>query len=314
MHDSSTAIELTNVQKTYRGGVYALRGVSMRVQRGQVFGLLGPNGAGKSTLVKILMTVVRPSRCEGTMLGEPIGHKQTLARVGYLPENHRFPRYLTGRQTLDFFGALSRTPRRERRRRIDGLLDTVGMSSWADRKVSMYSKGMMQRIGLAQAMVNDPDLMLLDEPTDGVDPVGRRDIRDVLQRLRQRGKTIFINSHMLSELEMICNGVAILVAGQIARQGTLDELAMTRQYYAIEVGVAPDANLVDSVKRTLNGCSLAVSEQTLQVGTAEAERVQPAIDVLRAAGVVIRRVNLVRPSLEELFIEAVGAKREAGAQ
>jgi ABC-2 type transport system ATP-binding protein len=178
----------------------------------------------------------------------------------------------------------------------------------------MYSKGMMQRIGLAQAMVNDPDLMLLDEPTDGVDPVGRRDIRDVLQRLRQRGKTIFINSHMLSELEMICNGVAILVAGQIARQGTLDELAMTRQYYAIEVGVAPDANLVDSVKRTLNGCSLAVSEQTLQVGTAEAERVQPAIDVLRAAGVVIRRVNLVRPSLEELFIEAVGAKREAGAQ
>src|SRR5262249_25089230 len=152
---------------------------------------------GKSTLVKIMMTVVHPSRCEGTLLGDPIGHKPTLARVGYLPENHRFPRYLTGRQTLDFFGALSKTPRAVRRKRVDELLATVAMSDWANRKVSIYSKGMMQRIGLACSMMNDPDLILLDEPTDGVDPMGRRDIRDVILNLKKRGKTIFINSHLL---------------------------------------------------------------------------------------------------------------------
>src|SRR5438477_4750513 len=135
------AIDLTNVEKIYRGRVYALRGIEMRVRRGEVFGLLGPNGAGKSTLVKIMMTVVRPTRAEGSILGQPIGHKPTLARVGYLPENHRFPRYLTGRQTLEFFGALSTLPRQRRKRRASELLDTVGMSGWADRKVSTYSKG-----------------------------------------------------------------------------------------------------------------------------------------------------------------------------
>src|SRR5882672_159846 len=159
------AIDLHDVTKVYRRKVHALRGIEMRVARGEVFGLLGPNGAGKSTLVKIMMTVVRPTRAAGTILGRPVGHKPTLSRVGYLPENHRFPRYLTGRQTLNFFGALSKTPRQMRLRRVDELIETVGMKDWADRKVSMYSKGMMQRIGVAQALVNDPDLVLLDEPT-----------------------------------------------------------------------------------------------------------------------------------------------------
>src|SRR2546427_2281584 len=146
------AIDLTHVEKIYRGRVYALRGVNMQVRRGEVFGLLGPNGAGKSTLVKIMMTVVRPTRGQGAILGDPIGHKPTLARVGFLPENHRFPRYLTGRQTLDFFAALSGVPRAIRKRRTGELLETVGMTAWADRKISTYSKGMLQRVGLANAM------------------------------------------------------------------------------------------------------------------------------------------------------------------
>ena len=174
------AIDLRNVAKVYKGRVHALQGIDMRVRRGEVFGLLGPNGAGKSTLVKIMMTVVRPTRADGTILGQPVGDKPTLARVGYLPENHRFPRYLTGRQTLEFFGALAKVDRPTRKRRAAELLDAVGMTDWGDRKVSTYSKGMMQRVGLAQALVNDPDLVVLDEPTDGVDPVGRREIRDVL--------------------------------------------------------------------------------------------------------------------------------------
>src|SRR6185312_1923410 len=150
----------------------ALRGIDLQVRPGEIFGLLGPNGAGKSTLVKIIMTVVRPTRAEGTILGRPVGHKPTLARIGYLPENHRFPRYLTGRQTLEFFAAMTKVDRATARKRADELLETVRMQDWANTKIAMYSKGMLQRIGLAQAMVNDPDLILLDEPTDGVDPVG----------------------------------------------------------------------------------------------------------------------------------------------
>ncbi len=308
------AIDLAHVEKVYRGRVHALRGVNLRVHRGEVFGLLGPNGAGKSTLVKIMMTVVRPTRCDGSLLGQPIGHKQTLARVGYLPENHRFPRYLTGRQTLDFFAAMSKVPRRQRRKRAEELLATVGMSDWADRKVSMYSKGMMQRIGLAQALVNDPDLVLLDEPTDGVDPMGRRDIRDVILALRARGKTVFINSHMLSELEMICDRVAILVGGLVAAQGTLDELAIAKQYYAIELNDQIDPALLGSVRQSLGEVAVDMTDKMLRIATTDPAQVQPAIDALRGAGAVIRRVMPVRPSLEDLYIEAVGGPvRAAGA-
>jgi ABC-2 type transport system ATP-binding protein len=304
--ETSFAIDLTDVRKRYRGGIEALRGITLRVHAGEVFGLLGPNGAGKSTLVKIMMTVVRATQCEGTLLGRPLGDKPTLARVGYLPENHRFPRYLTGRQTLEFFAALGKVPRKLARRRAEQLLETVGMAPWADRRVSMYSKGMMQRIGLAQALMNDPDLVLLDEPTDGVDPVGRREIRDVILGMRARGKTIFINSHLLSELEMICDRVAILVKGQVARQGTLDELAMTRQYYAIELNDPPAAELVQSVQSRVNGSiKVEIVERTLQLSTIDAAAVQPVIDVLRSQNATIRRVHLVRPSLEDLFIEAV---------
>jgi len=314
MNQTDLAINLSNVTKTYRGRVHALRGVDLHVRRGEVFGLLGPNGAGKSTLVKIMMTVVRPTRCGGTILGQSVGHKPTLARVGYLPENHRFPRYLTGRQTLDLFGALAKVPRAARRSRTDSLLETVGMKDWADRKVSTYSKGMMQRVGLAQAIVNDPHLVLLDEPTDGVDPVGRREIRDVLIGLRARGKTVFINSHLLGELELVCDRVAILVGGAVARQGTIDELAIAKQYYMVEVADAIDPALLVSLRASLrDGVTVEAAEKSIQLNTIDPADVQPAIDVLRNAGVVIKRIAPVRPSLEELFLEAVrGPDHAAG--
>src|SRR5690606_35081249 len=174
-------------------------------------------------------------RLEGTMLGAPVGRRATLARVGYLPEHHNFPGYLTGAQAMDFYAAMSRAPRRQRRARAGELLDLVGMTRWAGKRVRTYSKGMRQRIGIAQALAHDPDLVLLDEPTDGVDPMGRRDIRTILQRLKGEGKTIFLNSHMLSELEMVCDRVAILAAGKVVRQGTLDELTAGQQRYEIEL-------------------------------------------------------------------------------
>jgi ABC-2 type transport system ATP-binding protein len=336
------AIDLRTVTKIYKGKIHALQGIEMRVRRGEIFGLLGPNGAGKSTLVKIMMTVVRPTRAEGTLLGAPVGHKPTLARVGYLPENHRFPRYLTGRQCVEFFGALAKVDRPTRKRRTAELIETVGMADAADRKISTYSKGMAQRIGLAQALVNDPELVLLDEPTDGVDPGGRRDIRDVMNRMRDQGRTVFINSHLLSELEVVSDRVAILVGGRVARQGTIDELTVAKQRYEIEVApdgatpavAAPHAPTPASaaVAAALNdvfpsgaaGAPVARGKlpagdewvelrgPVLSVGTTDPARIQPLLDRLRAAGLTVRRVQSVRPSLEELFIETTGVAAPAG--
>jgi ABC-2 type transport system ATP-binding protein len=313
--DNSIAIDLQNVCKVYGRRVYALNGISLSVNRGEVFGLLGPNGAGKSTLIKIMMTVVRATHAHGTILGRPVGHKPTLAKVGYLPENHRFPRYLTGRQTLEFFASLSGIDRPTRRRRAAELLDLVSMSAWADQKVVSYSKGMMQRVGLAQALVNDPELVLLDEPTDGVDPVGRLDIRNVLLRLRDEGKTVFINSHLLSELEMICGRVAILVAGRVARQGRIHDLTASGQRYEIELDSVPPTVFADLLQppnelvgKLPSGISFEVHKNIVRVATTEPADIQPLLDSARKSGLIIRRIQTIRPSLEDLFMEAVGEK------
>lgn len=329
-NEPTLTIDLHDVAKTYKGKVHALRGVAMQVHPQQIFGLLGPNGAGKSTLVKIMMTVVRPTRAAGRILGAPVGHKPTLRRIGYLPENHSFPPYLTGRQALEFYAAMSKVDRPTRRRRAAELLERVGMKDYADRKVATYSKGMMQRVGLAQAMVHDPDLIVLDEPTDGVDPAGRRGIREVLRELRAEGKTIFINSHLLSELEVVCDRVAILVSGQVVRQGTIDDLTRDSRHYELELELAgPDA--ADRIAAALpcavapgprrlgqgadgavrrgrwpDGPEIEIDGACLRVATGEAAGVQPVIDALRGAGLALRSLRPVRQSLEDLFMEAVG--------
>jgi ABC-2 type transport system ATP-binding protein len=340
----SLAIDLHDVTKIYGRKVHALRGINMQVRRGEVFGLLGPNGAGKSTLVKIMMTVIRATRAEGTVLGDPVGKKSTLRKVGYLPENHRFPRYLTGRQTVELFGALAGVDRRNRKRRAAELLDLVGMSDAADRKIGTYSKGMAQRTGLAQALVNDPDLVVLDEPTDGVDPGGRRDIRVVLEKMRDDGKTVFVNSHLLSELEVISDRVAILVGGQVARQGTIDELTVAKQRYEFDLTAPDGAVLLAAISRVLPGVfpippapppgtppplftastlkgtlpsgdwAELLGGQTLRVGITEAADVQSLLDGFRREGLIVRRVQLVRPSLEDLFVETVGANTDAAGR
>jgi ABC-2 type transport system ATP-binding protein len=273
--------------------------------------------------------VVRPTRAAGTILDHPIGHTPTLGRIGYLPENHRFPRYLTGRQTVDFFSALANVDRATRRRRGGELLETVGLAAWADAKISQYSKGMLQRLGLATALGCDPDLLVLDEPTDGVDPAGRRDIREVLLQLRQRGKTVFINSHLLSELETVCDRVAILVRGVVARQGTIDELTVAKQCFFFEFAASPDP--WPGVWNALPGVFTVapapgrptmgfLADRTwcqfdgicLRIGKTEPAEVQDILDALRKQGLVIRRMHVLRPSLEELFFEAVGPGANVG--
>ena len=310
------AVDLHDVRKRYRGKVDALRGIEMQARRGEVFGLLGPNGAGKSTLVKIMLTVVRPTHAAGTILGSPIGTKSVLARVGYLPEKHRFPEYLSGRQVIEFAGAMAGVDSAIRRRRAGELLDLVGMGDWGDRKVSTYSKGMTQRVGIAAAMVNDPDLVVLDEPTDGVDPVGRRDIRDVLVRIRERGTCVFLNSHLLSELEMVCDRVALLVQGTVSAQGTIDELTADSRRYEIRLkGSAPEWAAADEGLR----CKTGGGDETLViVQTDDAATVQPILDRLRADGRTIVSMQPVRESLEDLFMRFVhdpdtGRARPPGA-
>jgi ABC-2 type transport system ATP-binding protein len=300
-------IDVRGVQKVYKGRVHALRGVDLRVGSGEIFGLLGPNGAGKSTLVKVLLTVIRASKCDGTMLGSKVGDKSRLREVGYLPEHHNFPKYLTSRQLLRHFGAMSGVDRPTRNRKADELLEVVGMSDWANSKLGSYSKGMRQRVGLAQALMNDPKLVILDEPTDGVDPIGRRDIREILVRLKDEGRTVFLNSHLLSELEMVCDRVAIMVHGLMRQQGTIDELTDGQSGYAIRAMEEIPAELKEQVASKMDGISAIESQDPRELifATGDVERAQVAIDTLRSKGLVIQSFGFRRPSLEDLFVKAV---------
>jgi ABC-2 type transport system ATP-binding protein len=312
-----TAIQITGVEKVYKGRVHALRGVDLTVHPGEVFGLLGPNGAGKSTLVKILMTVIQPSKCAGTVLGKPVGDRSTLARIGYLPEHHRFPPYLKGRQVLEFFAAMSGVPRPERRRRSAELLEVVGMSAWGDKKVGGYSKGMRQRVGIAQALMNNPDLVLLDEPTDGVDPVGRREIRQIIAHLKSEGRAVFLNSHLLSEVELVSDRVAIMVQGRVLRQGTVSELTLATQGAYTIAAAAPftDEHLA-AARAAVDGLSLdpvADRPDQLRLGTGDAALIQPALDALRRRGVVVTALTPQRLSLEDLFMATVESDESHGA-
>src|SRR5438093_3953044 len=224
-----SAIEARGLRKVYRsrlGGrsVEALTGIDLRVEPGEVFGLLGPNGAGKTTTVKILLGLTHATAGEASLLGIPVGDPESRRRVGYLPEGHRFPGYLTARQTLAIFGRMSGVDTSDLRARIPRLLERMRLSEWADVRVKKFSKGMTQRLGLAAALVHEPDVLLLDEPTDGVDPVGRREIRDLLLEEAGRGRAILPNSHLLSEVERVCGRVAVLRGGSSAAAGWIEEL------------------------------------------------------------------------------------------
>src|SRR5207237_1252762 len=207
------------------------------VEKGEIYGLLGQNGAGKTTLIKVLLGIISGWQGDATLLGQRAGTADVRARVGYLPEDHRFPDYHTGYSLLDFYAQLLGVPRVERQRRIPDMLEMVGLKGRMHYKIRTYSKGMKQRAGIAQALVHDPEVIFLDEPTDGVDPVGRREIRAIMQQLKERGKTIFLNSHLLGEVELICDRVGILRRGEMIRLG--DIASLTEQRGLFVIGLAP---------------------------------------------------------------------------
>ena len=316
---NQNVISLECVSKVYSGNTHALRDVSLHVGAGEIFGLLGPNGAGKSTLVKVLLTVVKPTVARGEMLGKPIGDKKTLARVGYLPEQHRLAPYLTARQAVEFVAALSGVDRVTRKKRAAELLDRVGLSKWMDRRVNVFSKGMRQRAGLAAALVNDPQIVFLDEPTDGVDPVGRVEIRDLLIQMRREGRTVFLNSHLLGEAEQVCDRVAILVQGRVVKQGRMDDLQNegSRQELTVRWGGADRSSGISSGNGAAIGKSLPfrgmnIAPTMLADGThlyvfadVDAAAAQPALDAARAAGGEIISLIPMRQRLEELFMKIV---------
>lgn len=307
MTTDNIVLDIQHVSKTYKRKIKALQDVSLQVKKGEFFGLLGPNGAGKSTLVKILMTIVRANQCQGTVLGHDIGHKASLERVGYLPEHASFPGYLSGEQVLDYCGGMLKVPRASRQKRIDELLQMVGMNADRKRKMKTYSKGMKQRIGVAQALINDPDLVFLDEPTDGVDPKGRKEIRDVLIRMKNEGRTIFVNSHLLSELELVSDSVAILNKGVVVKKGSLKELTQYKGFYEIRLtGHLPkDKKLLEILMKNKAGYRFENTCSFLKIPTIDSRKIQPIIDSLRENKQLIDWVKPIHQSLEDLFMETV---------
>ncbi len=318
---SEAIVSVADLRKTYTEGlifrrrVEALQGVSFSVQPGEIFGLLGPNGAGKTTLIKVLLGIVRKSDGEARLFNRPAGDRAARRRVGYLPESHRLPRHLTANTAIEYYGGLSDVPAAEIRRRRPDLLKLVGLERWGTTSVAKFSKGMQQRLGLAQAMLHDPDLLILDEPTDGVDPGGRADIRRVLRELKERGKTIFLNSHLLQELELVCDRVAILRRGRVERIGTLDEVKQLAAGGRLEVALQLEGDLA-AIESALAGLEVrkkdTAGDRRVQavVAVPDQQSVDAAVDALRRSGVSVCGLARRQRTLEEAFLEIVGDEEQ----
>jgi ABC-2 type transport system ATP-binding protein len=304
--DSQYAIETQDLTKVYtsrwsRREVRAIDGVSLRVGRGAVFGLLGPNGAGKTTFVKTLLSAVRPTHGSALIYGRDASQPEARRPIGYLPENHRFPTYFTGAGMLDFYAALSGIDASRRKKLIPEQLELVGLSQWATMRIGKYSKGMLQRLGLAQALIHSPTILILDEPTDGVDPVGRRQIRDILGRFEERGVTIFVNSHLLAEVETLCREVAILHKGKVALSGKMHDLTAGKGY-RLTVAHPPEA-LAEELRS--RATSMAVRDGLIDFQFPSRELVNGAVDLLRAEHCEIEALAPTTSTLEEVFVRTV---------
>jgi ABC-2 type transport system ATP-binding protein len=296
-------IQTLGLQKSYRTGfwlnqkVTSLKSCTLTINEGETFGLLGPNGAGKTTLLKTLLGIIRPTAGRGLLFGKPLGDRAVKERIGYLPENAYYYDYLTGWEFLEFAARLFEIPRAVQQRRIPQLLDMVGLAQSAAKKKQMrrYSKGMMQRVGMAQALINDPDLVFLDEPMSGLDPVGRYQIREIIVGLKKQGKTIFFNSHILSDVEAICDRVGLLAQGDLICQGSLDELLGTTDTYHVKGEGGDPAQLGRYI------LDLEMQGQRWQGQI----KVEPALFAAFAAeqGAKLTMLTLSRPSLEEFFID-----------
>jgi ABC-2 type transport system ATP-binding protein len=322
-----SAIETHELSKDYFVGFWrprpyrALDGVTLAVEQGEVFGFLGPNGAGKTTTLKLLMQLVFPTSGHATILGRPVGDIEMKRRIGYLPENPYFYDYLTAEELLGYFAGLFGYRGEGRRQRVNRLLDEVGLGAERRLQLRKFSKGMIQRVGLAQALVNDPEVVFLDEPMSGLDPLGRRDVRALILRLRDEGRTVFFSSHILSDAETLCSRVAIVAGGRLMAQGPLSEL-LAQQLKGWELVLdglqhPPDLTLrgehvlaglrrVTRIDHERYALELTAGEDPMRVATA-----------LVASGGRLVSINPIHETLEDVFVrqvrQASGIDRFAGA-
>lgn len=316
----SYAIETQHLRKVFggdsgSGDKVAVADLTLAVERGEVFGFLGPNGAGKTTSIKMFLGLITPTSGEGTLFGAPLGDSNGRAKVGFLPEHFRFHDWLKAREFLQLHADLYRMPRAVSHRRIPELLDLVGLADHAEKKLRAYSKGMLQRIGLAQALLNAPDLVFLDEPTSGLDPMGRRLVRDIIRDLRERGTTVFLNSHLLSEVEITCDRVAFIKQGEIVRISALGalvdgELSVRIRARLREGSCATTAThwpaVVDGLRHWSDAVRVEGDHITL---TISGEADLPAITrYLVAHDVDVYAISPEKVSLEDLFIRTVGTE------
>ena len=300
-------IDVTDLRKRY-GRVEALAGLTMTVQPGEVFGFLGPNGAGKTTTVKLLLGLARPSGGRGTLLGAPLGDREARRRVGYLPELFRFQPWLRAREVLILHADLIGLPSTGRSRIFEETLALVGLADRATSAVGGFSKGMQQRLGLGVALLGDPALVILDEPTSALDPIGRIDVRGILRTAKDRGAAIFLNSHLLSEVEQVCDRVAIVVRGRVVAEGSLADVLGAQETRIGFHGQLP-AGLA-----SLDAFGPSrVDGEELVYGEIDAQRIPDLVTALVGLGVRIQAVRSGRESLEQRFLELVGHREEPAA-
>ena len=300
--ETMAVVETWNLNKIYRTGfwlnqkVQSLTNCSLSVQQGETFGLLGPNGAGKTTLLKILLGVIRPTNGRAVLLGQPIGDRATKQRIGYLPENAYFYDFLTAWEFLTFVGGLFQISKTILNKRIATTFDLVGLDQKTAKKKQLrqYSKGMLQRVGMAQALINDPELVFLDEPMSGLDPLGRYQVREIILSLKEQGKTIFFNSHILTDVEQICDRIAILARGELLCVGSLEEILGRADVYQVIIR----GGNAEQLKQWITGLTLV---EGLWHGQVNGDP-QTLIDHLPNLDAQLISVNLARASLEEYFI------------
>ncbi len=305
---NSPAIETYHLRKVFNGDKVAVANLSLTLERGEVFGFLGPNGAGKTTSVKMLLGLISPTSGEGRLLAAPLGDSQSRSKVGFLPEHFRFHQWLTAEEFLNLHADLYQMDRANSKKRISDLLEQVGLTPHKTKKLSAFSKGMLQRVGLAQALLNDPDLVILDEPTSGLDPVGRRMVRDIIKDLRLKGTTVFLNSHFLSEVEVTCDRVAFIKEGEIVRTANMDALLEGELTLKIKA-----RNLTPDIETGLSQWGRNIQKEGGRLMmTLDGEADLPVINrYLVEQGVDIYTFSPQQVSLEDLFLQVVEGTRDA---
>ena len=324
MSDSKTngfAIQADSLRKTYTEGTIfkkrfeALKGISFQVNKGEAFGLLGPNGAGKTTFIKVLLGIIRKSSGTASLLGYPAGSRDGRRLVGYLPEHLRVPAHMTGYTALECFGNLANIPNSVVKEKREGLLKQVGLDGRGKDRVAKYSKGMVQRLGLAQSLLNDPKLLILDEPTDGLDPRARAEVRNIIKSLTEKGVTIFLNSHLLQEVEMTCDRVAILDRGELKYFGSVQDIgAFVGKSEAGSSGADVSIDVTgdpEAINASMQGFKFDIVERqdgsrfTVKVEIANQDDVDRLVDSIRQHGVSLQRLEKRQVTLEDAFLKIV---------